>query len=124
MSDLEKYLKGVPLNPALEALMKEPDQPLEIAEQQAFSDEMTEDNREHLRRLFTEPGWQVLLQLLDRDIETREDAARRTSIENPMSETLQQVWADVAYSKQARERMVRLAENEIRKATANALLGR
>lgn len=121
MSDLEKFLKGVPLNDHLAALKEEPflsEIDPEVVPEVLYSGTMTEDDREHLRRLLTEPGWEVLLKLLDKDIRSREDAARRTSLSNPLSDTLKEVWADVAYAQRARERIVALVETEIRKMKA------
>lgn len=124
--DFEKYLKGVPLNDHLAALMEEPFLPEEAAEV-VLAGEMTEDDREHLRLLLLEPGWRVLLKLLDNHIQTREDAARRTSLSDPLSDNLKEVWADVAYARRAREQIENLAKTEIslmKKAkTSDALLG-
>lgn len=125
--DYEKYLKRVPLNDHLAALMEEPFLPEEAAEVVALAGEMTEDDREHLRLLLLEPGWRVLLKLLDNHIQTREDAARRTSLSDPLSDNLKEVWADVAYARRAREQIENLAKTEIslmKKAkTSDALLG-
>lgn len=124
--EYEKYLKGEPLNEHMQQLMDETyaGSNVQVAPEPQVFNELSEDNREHLRRLLTEPGWQVLLELLDRDTEVREDAARRVSLNDPLNDDLKMVWADVAYRKRARVSMVTLVENEIKKAKTNAVLGR
>lgn len=116
--NLEKYLQGKPQTDYLEALMEEPDEPEAPQRIHLVSSarEISDDSREHLRRLLLEPGWPVLLQLLDNEIKILEDAAKRTSISEPFSENLKTMWADAAYSQRARTRIVFLAEQEIEKA--------
>jgi len=64
-----------------------------------------------------EPGWQVLLQLLDNDIARLEDAAKRISRDPLRLEpgTLTATWAEVSYQRKARERIVSLAEEQVAK---------
>ena len=120
MSDLETYLKGQPLNGRMAALMESqgeedeaPIQPapaLEVRVRWAPDDE----DREHLRRLLLEPGWRVLLKLLDNEQAEMEDAAKRNSFADPLGE-LNKVWAGVAYFKKARDRIIALIETEVEK---------
>ena len=128
MSDLEKYLKGEPLNEHMAALMEEPAEAEEVLSSQfsvlSKNDPITDDDREHLRRLLVEPGWQVLMQLLDSDLARQEDVAKRQSLRDPLglnSETpLNALWAQVAYQRKAREMIVSLAEAEIAKLKVKA----
>lgn len=116
MSDLDKFLKGEPLNERIADLRKgiEDDDLPDIQLLDATDPGgLTDDDREHLRLLLAEPGWRVLLKLLDTDIQKLEDAARRRSLSNPLSDDLKQVWADAAYAQKARERIVILAANEV-----------
>lgn len=117
MSDLEKYLRGEPLSPELAALQAGED-PLPEPEASDENDLIADDDREHLRRLLVEPGWPVLLKLLDSDIERREDAAKRASLTDPIGigeGGLKAMWADVAYFKKARNKLVGMAETEVAK---------
>ena len=124
MSDLEKYLKGEPLNEHMAALMEEPAEAEEVLSVLSKNDPITDDDREHLRRLLVEPGWQVLMQLLDSDLARQEDVAKRQSLRDPLglnSETpLNALWAQVAYQRKAREMIVSLAEAEIAKLKVKA----
>jgi len=120
--DFEKYLKGEPLNPQLAALMAGEDEEEPAAnsapiarESTPLTEPLTDDDREHLRRLLLEPGWRVLMQLLDTDIGRKEDAAKRQSLSDPLSASLNAVWADVAYAKKAKSHIVALAEAEVEK---------
>lgn len=114
---LEKFLKREPLNDDMARLMAGEEVEPEPAET-APKSLLTEDNREHLRRLLLEPGWRVLLELLDSEISEREDAAKRMSIMSPFEVSLNMLWAEVAYAKKARTRIVQLAETEIQKIKA------
>ena len=122
MNDLEKYLKGEPLTAELAAL-KNGDDELRQPQMRDFRDypnlvEMIDDDdREHLRRLTLEPGWAVLLKLLDTDIRKAEDAMKDASLDRPLSNPseLASGWADVAKMKAIRLRMVRIIDAEVRK---------
>src|SRR5208283_4023335 len=122
MNDLEKYLKGEPLTAELAAL-KNGDDEHRQPQMRDFRDfpnlvEMIDDDdREHLRRLTLEPGWAVLLKLLDTDIRKAEDAMKDASLDRPLSNPseLASGWADVAKMKAIRLRMVRIIDAEVRK---------
>jgi len=121
---LENYLKGEPLNEALAALMDgndgEPDPAATVGAHIQYNYEglakIDDDDREHLRRLTLEPGWPVLLRLLDRDIEKSEDAMKATSMVDSLNnrDRIANGWADVAKMKAMRTRLNTLIENEIR----------
>ena len=121
MSDFDKYLKGEPLNDRLAALMEgeDPDEDQAVTEESsvrvAVIGEIGDDERDHLRRLLVEPGWPVLLKLLDTDLARREDAAKHNSLANPLDSGLNAQWIEVAYSKKARDKIVALAEFEVEK---------
>lgn len=119
MSDLEKYLKGEPLNEQMAALMENPDQlePPAVTEVPAPGP-IDDDDREHLRRLLVEPGWRVLLKLLDSELDKRKDAAIKHSLGGPLhmdQAELSKMWAQVAYMKSSRDEIVSLAEREVEK---------
>ncbi len=129
MSDLERYLKGEPLTPELAALKRgEEDEapvPVERVHLRDFRDFdiIDDDDREHLRRLSLEPGWAVLLKLLDNDIRKSEDAMKVLSMTDPLADPprLASGWADVAKMKAIRQRMVQLIDEEVKKLEAVAL---
>lgn len=116
---LEKYLKGEPLNDDMKALMEgREDEPADDDLGSLIrlkTDEINDDDREHLRRLQVDPGWPVLLKLLDSDIERQEDAAKRRSLDDPLGSSLNAVWADVAYQKKGRDKIVALIQSEVEK---------
>jgi hypothetical protein len=125
---LERFLKNEPLSERI-ALIREgldDDPQLDLPEveeppivrEPAGNYQITDDDREYIRRLLTEPGWRVLMQLLDNDIRRSEDAAKRISLSTPLEPALQQIWADAAYQKKAKDRILWLAENEVNKLAA------
>lgn len=120
--DFEKYLKGEPLNEHLAALQEEAYVPDLDAEPEPAPDlsDLTDDDREHLRLLVTEPGWQVLLKLLDKEIASLEDAARRYSLESPFDDSLKKVWAQASFMKMSRVRIVALAKEHSGKRNKKA----
>jgi hypothetical protein len=85
-------------------------------------DIIDDDDREHLRRLSLEPGWAVLLKLLDNDIRKSEDAMKVLSMTDPLADPprLASGWADVAKMKAIRQRMVQLIDEEVKKLEAVA----
>lgn len=132
---LEAFLKGEPLNEEMERLMKgEEDEP--VVEMEAvhgprnYADgvPITDHDREYVRKLLTEPGWRVLLKLLDTEISGLEDAARAGSLRDPFAhEHNSAAWADASYTKRAREKLEQIAEHEVlklRKRKDGAVLGR
>jgi hypothetical protein len=70
-----------------------------------------------LRRLTLEPGWAVLLKLLDTDMQKSEDAMKVVSLDRPLANPseLASGWADVAKMKEIRTRMVQLIDAEVQK---------
>lgn len=116
--NLEKFLRGEPLNEDMAALMAGDEEDLPGEESTAETAGITDDDREHLRRLLVEPGWRVLLKLLDSELQRSEDAAKRSSLHDPLGlgeGGLIATWADVAYAKKARDKIVALAESEVAK---------
>jgi hypothetical protein len=125
MNQLEDFLQGKPLNERMKRLMDGYDYDEEDAEAQSPTPEarthadgtaITNDDREHLRRMLAMAGWQVLLKLLDTDIQDQEDTARRISKDAlTPNEQIVSRWRDVAGAAKARNRMVALAEAEVGK---------
>ena len=119
MSDLEKFLKGEPLNEQMAKLMKgeEEAEPEQAAVKSGSRQELDNDDREHLRRLTLEPGWPIVLRLLDRNIERMKAAAEQASLDNPLgnSDAVAQSWAYVSMMKNARASLESMVKNEVRK---------
>lgn len=90
MGQLEDYILGKPLNAENAALMngEEPaaqrPQPAQETMPVNVSGELTEEDREWLRRLFHEPGYQIFLRLLDCAIHNREESAKLLSSTDPL----------------------------------------
>lgn len=60
------------------------------------------DDRDWLRRLTVEPGWQILMWLIDSTIEAREESAILLSQTNPIAnkDKMAQEWTYVAVMKE------------------------
>ena len=122
MSDLEKYLKGEPLTEDLARLQRGEEAGVPVEQRIVIHDfratgSLDDDDREHLRRLSLEPGWAVLLKLLDTDMQKSEDAMKVVSLDRPLANPseLASGWADVAKMKEIRTRMVQLIDAEVQK---------
>lgn len=119
MNDLEKFIKGEPLNDRLAALKNGPEeeeeQPVRAPVARNLR-ELDDDDREHLRRLRLEPGWPIFLRVLDRAIKGQEDLVKDTSMDDPLAnrDRLAADWAYVATMKKFRMMAVNLVEAEIR----------
>ena len=118
---LEDFLAGKPLNPRMAALMKgeeEDDDQRPATDDQrpsSYADgtPVTDQEREHLRRMLGTAGWQVLLKLLDTTLQNQEDAARRLSLQRATPEgEITAAWKTVAANREARNVIVALAEAE------------
>lgn len=107
-SELENYLAGLPLDDQVAALMEGRDPALDpalqrsesttVGEAKANEDELTDDDREWLRRLIHEPGFNILLRLLNSAIAKREKGVTVLSSQDPLSnkERIVAEWAYVA----------------------------
>jgi hypothetical protein len=131
MAKLEDYLAGKPVNEDMARLMRgveAQDNQEEAAESASgrmnYADGMpvTRADREHLRRMLVGAGWQVLLKLLDTRLQHQEDAARKTSLDRPLTrkDEVAAAWAEFAADKEARNRIVALAEGEVEKLKEQA----
>lgn len=93
MGQLEDFLQGKPLNDALAALKdgedpdrkKGPQAVEEGANPKSKRQRLNNDDREWLRRLTLEPGWNILMWLLDSAIEQREESAKLLSQQDPVN---------------------------------------
>jgi hypothetical protein len=126
VANLEDYLLGKPLSDRMARLMRGDDEE-ETGEEAAPRREnyadgtpITDQDRDHLRRMLTSAGWQVLVKLLDTSLQRQEDAARQDSLRSPLSrkDEIATQWADLAANKKARNEIVILAEGEIEKLKA------
>lgn len=125
MAKLEDFLERKPLNERMGRLMRGEDEPPEDQApppRRTYFDgsPVTDQERKHLQRLLTSAGWQVLLKLLDTEIRGQEDAARRTSLNDPLQhkDEIVAAWASLASNQQARNKIVELAEGEVGKLQA------
>jgi hypothetical protein len=118
--DLDKFLKGEPQNEEIAALMQgeaTPAESLPALTSPRDVRELDDDDREHLRRLQLEPGWKVLLRLVDRDIDNEEALVKKLSLADPLGNRDEVVngWAYVAMLRRGRDRMIYLTDAEIKK---------
>lgn len=118
---LENYLAGKPLNRNMARLMKgeededrQPEGP-RIVTNFADGTPLTDHDRRHLERMLGSAGWQVLLKLLDTKLQHQEDSARAQSLKNPLTrkDEIAAMWAQLSADKEARNRIVALAEGEV-----------
>lgn len=121
MPNLDDYLKGKPLNEHLEALMNgaeddedERDPVSNLAVMPSRGERpLDDDDREHLRRLKLEPGWPILLRMLDNRIRKQEDACNVASKMNPFDKDLPSKWAAVGALEEVRRSLVVMLDNEV-----------
>jgi hypothetical protein len=128
--NLEDYLKGRPMTPELAKLAAgdedEVEAPANVVQMRVGLQvvrpgnfQPDDDDREHLRRLLLEPGWPILLKLLDRRLQLQEDAAKAATKTNPFAPENAAQWAAVAALERVRHEMVALAESEVAILEAN-----
>lgn len=84
-SQLEKFLKGEPLTPELEILAARVQMASkgETKDSPEPEEEMSRTDRERLKRLFNDPGWEILMRLLDQRLENTRQKAIQLSEQNP-----------------------------------------
>lgn len=121
---LEQFLKGEPLTDELAAL-KRGEEPSDdefrssVSAPSPFTAEqpLDDDDREHLRRFKSEPGWNVMMRLLDSDIRHQENLAKAASKSDPLGnrEQVANFWAYVSMLEKSKSRMIWLIDEEIAK---------
>lgn len=117
--DLEAYLKGMPQTAELARLARgdedEAEAPANVAQMPGprLVRPIDDDDREHLRRLLLEPGWPILLKLLDRRLQLQEDAAKAATKADPFAGANAGIWAAVAALERVRHEIVALAMSEV-----------
>lgn len=121
---LEQFLKGEPLTEELAALKRgdERDEDFRSSVPELSPSvvrSLDDDDREHLRRLKLEPGWTVMLQLLDNDIRHQENLAKEASMNDPLGnrEQVANAWAYIAMLQRAKNRIIMLIDEQIAKLT-------
>ena len=72
-----------------------------------------EERIEHLRRLRLEPGWPILLNLLDSQVQKQEDALRRASKDDPFNRQNQAGWARIGALEEARRMLEQTIDAEV-----------
>lgn len=130
MSQLEKFLKGQPLNDEMARLMRGEDaeEATEEAapgrpESYADGTPITDQDRAHLQRLEVSAGWAVLLKLLDTTLQHQEDSARKISLSSTYGSAAEKdqvinAWTELAADKRARNKLIALLDSEIKKVEA------
>lgn len=123
---LEQYLKGEPLTDELARLQKG-EEPSDLDTDSGGSPfapppfpvarAIDDDDREHLRRLMLEPGWNVMLRLLDNDMVHQENLAKALSTNDPLGnrEAVANAWAYIAMLRRGRDRMIMLIDEQIQR---------
>jgi hypothetical protein len=118
---LEDFNAGKPLNERLRKLMagEEDDEPeieAEVPPLNYAGAPLTNQERQGLQRMVRSAGWQVLLKLLDTSLLHQEDAAKKSSLDRPLvrKDEIAAQWAELAADAEARNKIVRLAEREIK----------
>lgn len=119
MSELtqhERYLKGLPLSEALAELAHGEEEP-DDAIVEVVPGELSDVDREHLRRLKFEPGWTILVRIVDESIDREEEDVKRQSIIDPLKnkEAIANGWAYIAMLRRARSKFVNKLDDEIGK---------
>ena len=119
MNDLERYLKGEPLNEEMAALMQGEGQTEQALPAFTGRDlrELDDNDRENLRRMCLEPGWPIFLRLLDKAIKGQEDMVKQSSKVDPLSnrDRLAADWAYVGMMERVRAMAVSLIGTEVAK---------
>lgn len=120
LNQFERYLQGLPLNEENAALMEGRDPALELkSETFTFKDskeELTAEDRLWLRRLVFEPGFAILLRLLDSAVRRREESATLFSSQDPLNngDKIAKEWAYVACFKTVLADIRRLLDTQVR----------
>lgn len=109
MGKLEDFLAGVPLTEENAALQRG-EEPQESTPQANQSNEgaskrgpLSNDERDWLKRLTGEPGWAILMRLLENSIEDRQERAILLSQTDPIANQAEMAkqWTYVAAMKEA-----------------------
>jgi hypothetical protein len=127
LSAHEKFLRGIPLNPELEALREGRQQELPGAVQDGLAGlqrapfeelerALTTQERLHLKEIRQEQGWPVLQRLLERACKIHVERAILLSEADPLANgnAIGQAWAYVEMFKRAMAEMNLLVEAELR----------
>ena len=115
---LEQYLGAEPLGEPLTEEPSDADSDSSVSQPPPFNTRAIDnDDREHLRRLKLEPGWGVMLRILDNDIQHEENAAKVLSTIDPLGnrEQVANAWAYIAMERRARDRMIWLIDEQIQR---------
>ena len=114
-NDLENYLAGRPLSDSNAALMegREPVIEKAVGEDRAKISSLSADEKEWLRRLINEPGFGVLIKVLNSAVQKREDGARVLSSSDPYGNSSEIVkeWAYIAIYKQVLQEIQNTVKN-------------
>lgn len=123
MSQFEDYLQGKPLTPELAAMKRGEDPegaPASRASKiavmpggKAVARELDDNDRESLRRLKLEPGWPILLRMLDMRLQNQEDAVKRASKDSPFDGKVPGLWAEIKALEAVRLSITAMIDNEI-----------
>jgi len=107
LSDLDKYLQGIPLSAENAALQEGRDLDAETVATVAkikygTQEKFTEEEMEWVRRLKYEPGFPILMRLINSAIQKREDAAKLLSSTDPLNnqDSIIREWTYIASFRQ------------------------
>lgn len=116
-NSLDRYLAGLPLSDDNAALMEGREPAIHAGgEAKAKHSSLHDDEKEWLRRLVNEPGFGVLLKVLESSIQRREDGAKVLSSIDPLGNAAEiaKEWAYVAIQRQVLQEI----QNTVRDAQA------
>jgi len=124
MDQLEQYLRGIPLNEENAALLEGRDPALEYPiesmtlGQNQTNEEITDEDREWLRRLPHEPGFKVFWRLLNNAVAKRERSAILLSSQDPISnrDRITTEWTYVACFKTVLRDIELMVQQAVRRA--------
>lgn len=132
MGQLEDFLERKPLNERLKRLSEGEDEDdlispaaaereiAHVGRADAANRPLDDNDRESLRRLTLEPGWPILLKMIDNRIQTQEDAVKAQSKRDPFAKDENAAnWAYVGVMEQVRADIVAMLQVEIHILQAN-----
>lgn len=117
-SQLERFLKGEPLNAELEELAARAKVASkgEPEDDSPESEILTRGDRERLKRMFNDPAWHLLMRLLDQRLESTRQRAVSLSEQDPVGNLkgMQAAWTYIQAFKAVRLEIEVILETAVR----------